>query len=395
MPASFPVDDAAMISKRGSGESGFQLDLTKDTGPRTIGFKLTTALGGQMFRYGATTLQPNTWYHIAGAYNATTQTMDVYLNGVLDNGALVGTVTSSQQNSTANVNIGRRSGLSGFEFAGRIDNLRIYNSALTQAQITADMGTPVTNQTVASTTFAPLSDGAAQQDTAVVPSTAQTITASYDAVSTPLAFVQVNAATPQSNQSQVAVTYTNAQTAGNTNILAIGWKNTTSNITSVMDAAGNTYQLAGPTAHGKGISQAIYYAKNIKAAGAGTNTVTVTFNTATPFVDIRAAEYGGLDPVNPLDVIRSAWGTSATANSGAITTTAPGELIFAAGMTTGGFSAAGTGFTNRIITTPNLDIAQDRFVTTTGSYRGIASLTRSAAWVMQVVAFKVANQTVA
>ena len=34
-------------------------------------------------------------------------------------------------------------GTTGFEFAGRIDNLRIYNSALTQAQIAADMDTPV------------------------------------------------------------------------------------------------------------------------------------------------------------------------------------------------------------------------------------------------------------
>ena len=41
-----------------------------------------------MFRYGATTLQPNTWYHIAGVYNAANQTLDVYLNGVLDNGQL-------------------------------------------------------------------------------------------------------------------------------------------------------------------------------------------------------------------------------------------------------------------------------------------------------------------
>ena len=139
--SSFPVDDAAVISKRGSGESGFQLDLTKDTGPRTIGFKLTTSSGGQMFRYGATTLQPNTWYHIAGVYNAATQTMDVYLNGVLDNGALVGTVTSSQQNSTADVNIGRRSGVSGFEFAGRIDDVRIADRALTQLQIQTDMAT--------------------------------------------------------------------------------------------------------------------------------------------------------------------------------------------------------------------------------------------------------------
>ena len=59
------------------------------------------------------------------------------------------------------------------------------------------------------------------------------------------AFVQVNAATPQTNQSSVTVTYTSAQVAGNTNILAIGWNNATSNITSVTDSAGNTYQAGG------------------------------------------------------------------------------------------------------------------------------------------------------
>ena len=57
---------------------------------------------------------------------------------------------------------------------------------------------------------------------------------------------------PQTDQSSVAVTYTGAQTAGNTNILAIGWNNATSNITSVTDSAGNTYQLAVPTARGNG-----------------------------------------------------------------------------------------------------------------------------------------------
>ena len=77
---------------------------------------------------------------------------------------------------------------------------------------------------------------------------------------------------------------------------------------------------------GTGISQAIYYAKNIKAAAAGTNTVTVTFNTATPYVDIRALEYSGLDLVNPFDVGTSASGTSTSANSGTVTTTAANEL---------------------------------------------------------------------
>ena len=74
-------------------EIGFQLDTTVDKGTRTIGFKLTNSSGGQMFRYGATTLQTNTWYYVTGVYDATTQTLNVYLNGQLDNGVLVGTVT--------------------------------------------------------------------------------------------------------------------------------------------------------------------------------------------------------------------------------------------------------------------------------------------------------------
>src|SRR6476659_8884654 len=141
--SSFPSDDAAVVSKRTSGESGYQLDITPDTGARTIGFKLTNSSGGAMFRYGATTLQPNTWYHVAGVYNATNQTLDVYLNGTLDNGQLVGTVTSYQQNSTANDDIGRRAGATGFEFAGRVDDVRIADHALTQAQIQTDMATPL------------------------------------------------------------------------------------------------------------------------------------------------------------------------------------------------------------------------------------------------------------
>ena len=248
------------------------------------------------------------------------------------------------------------------------------------------------SQTISPNTynFVSWSDGGTQQHSITVPATAQTYTATYNVVSTPapIAFVQVNAATPQSNQSAVTVAYTSAQVAGDTNILAIGWNNATSNITSVTDSAGNTYQLAVPTARGPGLSQAIYYATNIKAAAAGANTVTVTFNTATPFIDIRALEYSGLDPVNPFDVGASASGNGTSANSGSVTTTAARELVFGAGMTGGVFSAAGTNFTNRIITAQDGDIAEDRFVTTTGSYSATASLSGSASWLMQVAAFK-------
>jgi chitodextrinase len=142
-PAAFPADDAAVVSKRTSGELGFQLDTTVDTGPRTIGFKLTDASGGGMFRYGTNPLQASQWYYVTGVYDAAARTLDVYLNGVLDSGTLVGTVSATQQNSPLNVNIGHRPGASGYDFNGTIDEVRIYNRALTPAEIQADMGTGV------------------------------------------------------------------------------------------------------------------------------------------------------------------------------------------------------------------------------------------------------------
>src|SRR5262249_17325640 len=132
----------------------------------------------------------------------------------------------------------------------------------------------------------------------------------------------------------------------------------------------------------------IYYAKNIKASAAGTNSVTVTFNAPTPFVDLRITEYSGLDKVNPLDVSKSTSGTSATANSGSVTTTAANELISPAGTTYGLLSGAGTNFTSRIITSPDGNIVEDRLVTAIGSYNATAVQTGSAAWVMQLVTFK-------
>jgi hypothetical protein len=81
------------------------------------------------------------------------------------------------------------------------------------------------DQTVGTSTytFSSWSDGGTQQHTIVAPAIAPPpYTANYNEVSAPvpIAFVQVNAATPQTNQTAVAVTYTSAQTAGNTNILA-------------------------------------------------------------------------------------------------------------------------------------------------------------------------------
>ena len=43
-----------------------------------------------MARYGATELVRDTWYHVAGVYDANVRTLNVYLNGHLDDGFLLG-----------------------------------------------------------------------------------------------------------------------------------------------------------------------------------------------------------------------------------------------------------------------------------------------------------------
>jgi chitodextrinase len=201
-------------------------------------------------------------------------------------------------------------------------------------------------------------------------------------------FVQQSFATPQSPQTPVGATYAGAETAGDTNIVAIGWNDTTSTITSVTDGAGNTYQTAIATFRGNGLSQAVYYAANIHAAAAGTNTVTVTFNQPAAFVDLRVTEYSGLRPTSPFDAGASnSGGSGGTASSGALTTAAPSELLFAAGMTGAVFSAPGAGFTSRVITVPDGDLVEDAVATSTGSHNATASLS-GGTWLLQLAAFR-------
>jgi hypothetical protein len=138
-PSSFPADDAAIVSNRGEGERGYQLDTTVDQGPRTIGFKLADASGRIMARYGRTPLRVNTWYHVAGVYDAERKTLNVYLNGRLDNGCLLGTVTAGQSISGADVYVGRRPEVSGFELAGSIDDVKIHSRALTAEEVRKDI----------------------------------------------------------------------------------------------------------------------------------------------------------------------------------------------------------------------------------------------------------------
>ena len=133
-----PADDGAIVAKLGS--AGWQLKTSPDTGVRTAAIEISSNGTDSIQRYSATVLAPGTWYHIAGVYDAVARRLDVYVNGVLDNGVLAGTVPAAQFNAPFNVNIGQRTGLPRtFNFRGVIDEVHVFNRALNASEIQVDM----------------------------------------------------------------------------------------------------------------------------------------------------------------------------------------------------------------------------------------------------------------
>ena len=209
------------------------------------------------------------------------------------------------------------------------------------------------------------------------------------AQSGPISYVQGNYATPQSAPTSVSVAFSAAQAAGDLNVVVVGWNDATATVAGVSDSRGNTYVRAvGPTIRSGVASQSIYYAKNIQAAAAGANTVTVAFSGGASFPDIRIAEYSGADPNNPVDVTAASTGSSTSSNSGSVTTTNATDLLFGADLVLTNTTGPGSSFTQRLLTKPDGDIAEDRMVTSTGSYSATASVKPSGQWIMQMVAFR-------
>jgi hypothetical protein len=132
-------NDGNIIAKQ-NGTSGWQLKTSKDTGPQTFAISISGS-SGIVQRYSNTVRALNTWYHVAGVYNATTKSLDIYINGVLDDGVLKGTIPAAQTIPNQTVYIGRRS--NGLYFGGIIDEVQMYNRALSATEIQTIMNAPL------------------------------------------------------------------------------------------------------------------------------------------------------------------------------------------------------------------------------------------------------------
>jgi Concanavalin A-like lectin/glucanases superfamily/Viral BACON domain len=86
---------------------------------------------------GTTNTPLNAWTHLAATYDGAN--LRIYVNGVQ---AVSKAVTGAIKTSTGALRIGGNS-IWGEWFAGQIDEVRVYNKALTAAQVQADMAAPV------------------------------------------------------------------------------------------------------------------------------------------------------------------------------------------------------------------------------------------------------------
>jgi len=86
-----------------------------------------------------TTINPNTWYHVAAVYDAAGQTAKLYLNGKLEASATG--VADMGGASTGGITLGKVVPYNGAYLAGAIDEVRFWNYTRSQAEIQGVMNT--------------------------------------------------------------------------------------------------------------------------------------------------------------------------------------------------------------------------------------------------------------
>jgi len=104
----------------------------------TDGIPFFAVRDANVLHSGTTVTQLNTWYHIAGVYNSSSQTMDIFVNGKKDSTTKTSGVPTALPSTISNFEISGY-GMVYELFRGKIDDVKIYNYARTQKQIISDM----------------------------------------------------------------------------------------------------------------------------------------------------------------------------------------------------------------------------------------------------------------
>lgn len=123
----------AIVVKGASEQKNFKLGIDLRSGGNKLWWEIGDGVTGHFHNFNPTlNLSAQTWYHIVGVYDDTTKTLTAYKNGTQLSGSLV--MEANISTDTTKLYIGRWISSTYF-FNGEIDDLRIYNRALSSAEI--------------------------------------------------------------------------------------------------------------------------------------------------------------------------------------------------------------------------------------------------------------------
>ena len=157
-------------------------------------------------------------------------------------------------------------------------------------------------------------------------------------------FVQANTSGGNVPAGTFTLTYTNAQTAGDTNVIVVGYNTGANPTPTILDTSGNSYVLLQALINAATeLSIFMWVCIGIKAAAAGANTVTINLANPTT-LGVGILEYSG---VNSIDTSSSVSGTGANPPI-TLTLAASNEMFVAALYTTDVVDVGpGTGWNGR------------------------------------------------
>jgi len=139
MPTAATGGDVGVISKFAGGDLEFNFRINSTGYINFWGSQLGSSIIGAGIT-SAAALVDNTWTHVAGVYND--GAMTVYIDGAQSGGLLPGSALPLWDGSS-DISIGAYSA-GGANFPGTIDDVRIYNTALTEEEIAAIVPEPTT-----------------------------------------------------------------------------------------------------------------------------------------------------------------------------------------------------------------------------------------------------------
>ena len=205
--------------------------------------------------------------------------------------------------------------------------------------------------------------------------------------------VALGTATSTASTTTLVITTTTASAAGACIVVAVGWVNVATTLSSVTDSAGNSYTV-GTLASGTNTRGYFAFSPNAKAL-ASSGTITFTFALAVAIKGACAVSVAGLSSAPADTEGAGATGTSTLPTITGATLAQPDEIVFGFTVVNAGNADAfieASGFTSNASALPSGCAVRSgyKIVSATAAVTYAPTLGTSRTWVTQIKSFKAA-----